>query len=177
MEKAAKPAWIYQLKIILMDINPVIWRRVLVPADITLDRLHLVIQTTMDWYDCPRHEFHTDDEKHYGVPVSDDLHDVEDETAVRLNQIVTGQVHSSMTMITTAEMIGGTRLCLRKFYSPRPPCSTRCALPERAPVRPRTAADPKATRIYSKRCPNLSTKTTKTNSNGSAENLMRRSSI
>ena len=79
---------IYQLKIILMDISPAIWRRVLVPADITLDRLHRVIQTTMDWYDSPLHEFHTE-EKHYGTWEPDDLYDVEDETAVMLNQIAT----------------------------------------------------------------------------------------
>ena len=82
-----------------------------------------------------------------------------------------------MTMIMTTGMIGCTRLCLRKFYSPRPACSTRCASPERAPVRPRTVAYTKGTRIFFKRFPILITKTTKTNSNRSGENLIRRSSI
>ncbi len=38
---------IYQLKITLMGSQPVIWRRILVPGNILLSRLHKVIQTTM----------------------------------------------------------------------------------------------------------------------------------
>ena len=34
---------VYQLKIVLSDIRPQIWRRVQVPAGISLDELHLVM--------------------------------------------------------------------------------------------------------------------------------------
>jgi hypothetical protein len=44
-------ARIYQLKVTLKDIKPPIWRRVLVPADITLHRLHEVLQTVLGWTD------------------------------------------------------------------------------------------------------------------------------
>ena len=47
----------YQLKIALLDIEPTIWRKFVVPAHITLDRLHDVIQIVMGWRDCHLHEF------------------------------------------------------------------------------------------------------------------------
>ena len=47
----------YQLKIRLLDIEPEIWRRFVVPADISLDRLHDVIQMVMGWNDTHLYEF------------------------------------------------------------------------------------------------------------------------
>jgi len=48
---------IYQIKISLMGTRPLIWRRVLVPSNMTLQQLHRVIQATMGWYDSHLHEF------------------------------------------------------------------------------------------------------------------------
>lgn len=48
---------LYLLKISLLEIEPVIWRRFVVPASITLDRLHDVIQIVMGWTDTHIHEF------------------------------------------------------------------------------------------------------------------------
>lgn len=47
----------YLLKIQLLGIEPVIWRRFPVPASITLDRLNDVIQIVMGWTDSHLHEF------------------------------------------------------------------------------------------------------------------------
>ena len=47
----------YLLKIQLLDIEPAIWRRFVVPGSITLDRLHDVIQIVMGWTDSHLHEF------------------------------------------------------------------------------------------------------------------------
>ncbi|MGE4285300.1 MAG: plasmid pRiA4b ORF-3 family protein [Phycisphaerae bacterium] len=47
----------YLLKICLLDIEPVIWRRFVVPAYLTLDRLHDVIQIVMGWDNCHLYEF------------------------------------------------------------------------------------------------------------------------
>ncbi len=47
----------YLLKVKLLDIEPEIWRRFVVPASITLDRLHDVIQIVMGWTDSHLHEF------------------------------------------------------------------------------------------------------------------------
>ncbi len=51
---------LYLLKIELADIDPAIWRRFVVPADIPLDRLHDVIQIVMGWSDYHLHEFNID---------------------------------------------------------------------------------------------------------------------
>jgi hypothetical protein len=49
---------IYQLKITLSDVKPLIWRRVLVPGDVTLAQLHAIVQTVIGWEDYHLHEFH-----------------------------------------------------------------------------------------------------------------------
>jgi hypothetical protein len=67
---AKKPTQIYQIKITLRDSKPPIWRRVLVPADVSLARLHDIIQTVMGWADYHLHVF-TIDGVEYGDPVQD----------------------------------------------------------------------------------------------------------
>jgi hypothetical protein len=47
--------------------KPPVWRRLLVPADIRLDRLHNVIQTSMGWTDTHLHVF-TTAAGDYGIP-------------------------------------------------------------------------------------------------------------
>ncbi|NHM25882.1 plasmid pRiA4b ORF-3 family protein [Desulfofundulus sp. TPOSR] len=42
---------VYQLKITLQEIEPPIWRRVLVPAGITFYKLHKIIQAAFGWQD------------------------------------------------------------------------------------------------------------------------------
>jgi hypothetical protein len=39
----------YQVRIELMNIEPPIWRRILVPASVPLDKLHKIIQIAMGW--------------------------------------------------------------------------------------------------------------------------------
>ncbi len=49
-----------QLKLSLRGVSkPPVWRRLLVPADMRLDRLHEVIQTSMGWTDTHLHVFST----------------------------------------------------------------------------------------------------------------------
>jgi hypothetical protein len=47
----------YLLKIELLYIEPAIWRRFVVPANITLDRLHDVIQIVMGWTNSHLYQF------------------------------------------------------------------------------------------------------------------------
>jgi hypothetical protein len=58
---------VYQLKITLHGTRPPIWRRVLVPSEMTLQQLHRLIQDTMGWHDSHLHEFEISGE-HYGTP-------------------------------------------------------------------------------------------------------------
>jgi len=57
MPKASRPKTVYQLKVTLKYIRPPIWRRVLVPSDISLGELHTVVQRAMGWSDYHLHEF------------------------------------------------------------------------------------------------------------------------
>jgi hypothetical protein len=49
---------IVRLKIVLADTEPPIWRRVEVPAEMTLKELHAVIQAAMGWDDAHLFQFH-----------------------------------------------------------------------------------------------------------------------
>ena len=51
------PQEIYQLKVTLRYTRPPIWRRLLVPAGMTLEVLHDILQAAMGWYDSHLHEF------------------------------------------------------------------------------------------------------------------------
>jgi hypothetical protein len=42
---------IYQLKIVLLGISPMIWRRILVRSDSSIEDLHYTIQLAMRWED------------------------------------------------------------------------------------------------------------------------------
>lgn len=48
---------LYLFKIQLLGIEPLIWRRFVVPASISLDRFHDVIQIVMGWTDSHLYEF------------------------------------------------------------------------------------------------------------------------
>ncbi len=63
-------ARIYRLKITLRGTTPPVWRRILVPGDITLDQLHRVFQIVMGWTDSHLHQFHVGDVR-YGDPTVD----------------------------------------------------------------------------------------------------------
>jgi hypothetical protein len=57
-DKTAISPQVYQIKITLLGTRPAIWRRLLVPADLTLLQLHNVIQIAMGWDDSHLHEFY-----------------------------------------------------------------------------------------------------------------------
>ena len=58
------------LHIELKWITPTIWRRFAVPENITLGKLHHVIQAVMGWSDSHLHEFEIAGER-YGIPDPD----------------------------------------------------------------------------------------------------------
>ena len=78
----------YQIKVSLRGSDPSIWRRILVPADCSLARLHLVLQAVMGWENYHLHEFKIKGQD-YGDPADDDWGDrnIEDERYFRLNEL------------------------------------------------------------------------------------------
>jgi hypothetical protein len=71
---------VYWLRICLLDHQPEIWRRVLVPGSLRLDKLHLVFQAVMGWTNSHFHQFRIG-EALYGMHFEDwaeeELHEVE----------------------------------------------------------------------------------------------------
>ena len=87
-KKTISKAPIYQLKITLAHSKPPIWRRVLVPGDVTLEHLHYIIQVAMGWTNYHLHQFIVHG-IYFGVPNPDyfDYMEMNDERRFRLNQI------------------------------------------------------------------------------------------
>lgn len=96
IKKQAGPNDWVRVKVSLLRSEPLIWRRIEVPADIRLDKLHEVLQRTMGWYDSHLHQFYKRsglrrDIEFFGLPDPD--HDFDgpptiDERTVRLNELI-----------------------------------------------------------------------------------------
>ena len=84
--KGSSKATVYQLKVTLKDSRPPIWRRIQVPGDITLYKLHQVLQVVMDWTDSHLHQFIIGG-RHYGEP-DPEFQEVLSERRVKLSQVV-----------------------------------------------------------------------------------------
>jgi hypothetical protein len=83
---------IYQIKVTLKHSRPPIWRRIQVPGDTRLDKLHGILQTVMGWWDAHLHQFIVGRDTYYGQPhpaYEESGADMLDETKVRLDQIAT----------------------------------------------------------------------------------------
>ncbi|MEJ2347395.1 MAG: plasmid pRiA4b ORF-3 family protein [Gammaproteobacteria bacterium] len=77
---------IYRIHVTLKYAAPPIWRRIEVPADIRLGRLHRILQTVMGWTDSHLHAFRAGDVT-YGVPDPDFPDATRAERNVRLDKI------------------------------------------------------------------------------------------
>ncbi len=62
-----EPQRVYQLRIELLFIEPVIWRTILVPETLTLPKLDRVVQAAMGWTNSHLHAWRIE-ERRYGVP-------------------------------------------------------------------------------------------------------------
>jgi hypothetical protein len=79
---------IYQIKVTLNGIRPPIWRRLLVPGNVTLEKLHYIIQVAMGWTNSHLHQFIVG-ESYFGEPHPDydDYIQMNDERRFRLKRI------------------------------------------------------------------------------------------
>ena len=69
----------YKIKITLKGSKPSIWRRVLIPSDLSLPDFHKVIQTTMGWTNSHLHQFAKDRTYYSPEMESDSLWDDDDD--------------------------------------------------------------------------------------------------
>jgi len=83
------PALVYQFKVSLVGIRPLIWRRIQVPGTASLADLHTIIQICMGWKDSHQHHFDIDDEL-YVQPSEEDHRPVNirhDERSITLESL------------------------------------------------------------------------------------------
>jgi hypothetical protein len=67
MEHAITPPNVYQFRVVLQGISPFIWRRLLIPSDMSLATLHAALQIVFAWSDTSLHSFHIHGQA-YGTP-------------------------------------------------------------------------------------------------------------
>lgn len=84
--KSSSTGKLYQIKVVLKDSKPPIWRRLLVSSEIRLYDLHKVIQIAMGWTNSHLHQFEVGGE-YYGIPHGYDWEPVIDEREVRMSEI------------------------------------------------------------------------------------------
>lgn len=80
-------ASVYQLKVSLRETTPPIWRRVQVPGDITLAKLHPVLQIVMGWTNSHLHKFSIGGVD-YAEPDPDRFLNFQSDRRARLNKVV-----------------------------------------------------------------------------------------
>jgi hypothetical protein len=82
----------FQLKVTLDGIEPPIWRRLLVPSDIKLKKLHEVLQVAMGWTNSHLHQFVVG-KTYYGIPDTEfeEPNETKDERRFTLAQVAAGK--------------------------------------------------------------------------------------
>lgn len=88
--RVTKNGKIYQVKITLKYVRPPIWRRVQVRGDITLAKLHEIIQIAMGWFDSHLHQFRMG-KVYYGTPDIDEFSELnlKDDSKAQLGRVLT----------------------------------------------------------------------------------------
>ena len=87
MKQPETPGEVYVVKVTLLGTSPPVWRRILVPREITLRNLHRTLQTVMGWTNSHLHQFILQRQK-----FSDPRHrvgtKVADESRTRLGDLI-----------------------------------------------------------------------------------------
>jgi hypothetical protein len=52
-----RPQRVFTLRLRLRDVEPEVWRRVLIPGSLRLDKLHVMLQAAMGWTNSHLHAF------------------------------------------------------------------------------------------------------------------------
>jgi hypothetical protein len=90
--RISEPIQIYQLRVTLRGSHPLIWRQIQVRSDITLGKLHRILQVVMGWTGTHLHQFAIRG-KQYWIPDEGDmdLRKKIDERKHRLRDVVSRQ--------------------------------------------------------------------------------------
>lgn len=84
----------FQIRVDLLHVKPPVWRRLVLPGDLTLDRVHVVVNQALGWTDSHLHRFRTGNGRNASYFLS--RFDVSEgqtgilEDGVRLDQVIGG---------------------------------------------------------------------------------------
>jgi hypothetical protein len=98
------------LRVTLEDVRPRVWRRLLVPGGVRLDKLHRMLQAAMGWEDYHLHSFQVGDAR-FGMQFDDYPDDELDEKSVT---VLRAAAASAGSLNTTSVIRGGTRSWLSR---------------------------------------------------------------
>jgi hypothetical protein len=84
--RIVEPSPLYQIKVTLQGLRPPVWRRLQVPGDISLSKLHQVLQVAMGWTNSHLHQFKVGEE-YYGEAGAEFGLEVKSERRAKLNQV------------------------------------------------------------------------------------------
>lgn len=79
---------ILRLKVVLAEVEPPVWRRLLVPAGITLAKLHRALQDAMGWTNSHLHCFEVAGRRIGMVGIEEDSPELEDERRVKVSSVL-----------------------------------------------------------------------------------------
>jgi hypothetical protein len=88
MPKATTARSLYQLKVVLEELEPAVWRRLLVAGDIKLDKLHYALQDAFGWTNSHLHCFEIGEQRYGMADVEEDADDLKDERVAVLRKVV-----------------------------------------------------------------------------------------
>lgn len=78
---------LFQIKISLSDVDPPVWRRLLLSSSTDLAELHRIIQIAMGWSDSRLHQF-TADHQQFGVPDTEFGNSINPERGKRIGSLL-----------------------------------------------------------------------------------------
>ena len=139
VKPAAPPEAILQLKVRLLGVSPMIWRRVLVPESVSLRELHGVVQLAMGWEGIHLFEFAVRGVRYAGPGLSGTSTDV---------ALLDFRFRRNARFRYVYDMFcdsGSTKFVSRNAWLRRPASAIRGVSAVRAPARRRTAAVPTLT--------------------------------
>jgi hypothetical protein len=107
---------IYQLKVVLQGISPMIWRRLLVSGESTIADLHYIVQIAMGWSDDHLHQFRIHG-KRYGIARIGGIWFSDDSDSVRLKNLglrINERFSTNMISQTTGDTRSASRPSWRR---------------------------------------------------------------
>ena len=121
---------IYQLKVVLLDVSPMIWRRLMVAGDSTITDLHYILQITMGWSDDHLHRFRIHGKRWFetiaGKSVTDDgaskrfafVNNYDEKPKRRVFEVLKSQGMQSNQQVTFLSDGGDTVRDLQLYLNP-----------------------------------------------------------